>query len=327
MSRPVDSRFRGLLAQPLDSIEPPRESAPLKAPRPAPNPDATDAQVPIEAALELAEARDRLTRQTDILKLAAEEAQKARDLAEVANRSKSDFLTSMSHELRTPLNAILGINEMLIEEFEEEGLDTYLEPLHRVQQAGEHLLALINGLLDLSKIEAGRMELHPARVDVAGLAEEVVGAARPLADKNDNRLELDCPSDAGDMYADPLRLKQVVLNLLSNACKFTERGEVRLVVSRAHGGAADTLTFAVSDTGIGMTAEQVECLFQDYAQADESISQRFGGTGLGLAISRRLARIMGGEISVTSRPDEGSTFVLTLPSTAAGGSDTTDAQE
>ena len=312
MSRPLDSRSRGAAQRPA-SAEPP--------------PDSTDAQVPVEAALELAEAQDRLTRQTDLLKLAAEEAKRAQDMAEIANRSKSDFLTNMSHELRTPLNAILGINEMLIEEFEEEGLDTYLEPLNRVQQAGQHLLALINDLLDLSKIEAGRLELHPTRVDLAELAEQLMGAAGPLAAKNDNRLELECPSDAGAIYADPLRLKQVVLNLLSNACKFTERGEVRLAVSRTRKGAEDAVTFAVSDTGIGMTAEQAESLFQDYAQADESISKRFGGTGLGLAISRRLARMMGGEISVTSRPDAGSTFVLTLPVAAAEASDTAAARD
>lgn len=287
------------------------------APERAEGPETHRAQPPLDVMLGLVRSEDRLREQRDILGRAADTAIEARQLADVANQAKSDFLASMSHDLRTPLTAIIGITEMLVEELEEEGLVDYLEPLNRVHRAGEHLLALINDVLDLSKIEAGRMELQPERVAVASLAEELIDAAHPLANRKNNRLALEVQSDPGAIYADSLRLKQVVLNLLSNACKFTEGGEVRLSISRTAGGEAGELSFVVSDNGIGMTAEQMAMIFQDFSQADANISRRYGGTGLGLAISRRLARMMNGDISVTSRPGEGSVFTLTVPADTA----------
>jgi CheY-like chemotaxis protein/two-component sensor histidine kinase len=217
----------------------------------------------------------------------------------------------MSHELRTPLNAIIGITEMLREDAEDEGQDELIEPLGRIHRAGNHLLHLINEILDLSKIEAGKLELHLEEVGLAALSQDVAATAQPLAAKNGNRLIVDCPGDIGSIRSDVTRLRQIVLNLLSNACKFTEGGEVRLGIGRE----SDRITITVADTGIGMTAEQLGRLFQEFNQADSSTTRRYGGTGLGLAISRRLARLMGGDITVESTPGEGSTFTVWLPAT------------
>jgi adenylate cyclase len=235
----------------------------------------------------------------------------ARDQAMRAAEAKGQFLANMSHELRTPLNAIIGITEMLREDAEDEGQAELVEPLDRIHRAGNHLLHLINEILDLSKIEAGKLELHVEVVELAAFSQDIAATARPLAEKNDNRLIVDCPANIGGVHSDATRLRQIVLNLLSNACKFTERGEVRLRVDRE----PDRITIAVGDTGIGMTAEQLGKLFQEFSQADSSTTRRYGGTGLGLAISRRLARLMGGDITVESTPGEGSAFTVHLPAT------------
>ena len=244
-------------------------------------------------------------------------AEESRDEAMEASRTKSSFLANMSHELRTPLNAIIGLTELLCENAPRFGTEKALEPLRRVLRAGRHLLGLINDILDLSKIEAGKMDLTLETVTIQPVVEEVLGTARPLAEQNKNELALDSPEGIGSVYADNMRLRQVLLNLLSNACKFTKDGTVRLGVTRVEEAGQHWVDFAVSDTGIGMTEEQLGRLFQEFAQADASTTRQFGGTGLGLAISRRLCRLMGGDVTVTSEPGKGSTFTMRLPAQAA----------
>ena len=238
--------------------------------------------------------------------------EKSRQL-EAASRHKSQFLANMSHELRTPLNAIIGLTEMLREEADGPEFEGFVEPLERVQRAGKHLLGLINDVLDLSKIEAGKIELQEEDVDLAALARDLVVTAQPLADKNANRLALECPADIGAIRADPMRLRQVLLNLLSNACKFTEKGTVTLSVARAPRNGGGGIALAVADSGIGMTPGQIGKLFTEFTQADSSTTRKYGGTGLGLAISRRLIEMMGGGIDVESAPGKGSTFRVWLP--------------
>jgi len=252
---------------------------------------------------------------TDIseLKQRQEELEVAMQQAESANRAKSAFLANMSHELRTPLNAIIGLTEMMVGNAARFGTEKALEPLGRVNRAGKHLLELINQALDLSKIEAGKLELNPEIVNIPRLVDEVVGTARSLAEQNKNRLIVDCPSDIAPLYVDALRMRQILLNLLSNACKFTKNGEVILRVVPAMAQGRRWLDFMVSDSGIGMTADQLAKLFQEFTQADQSTARRYGGTGLGLAITRRLCRMMDGEVSVTSELGKGSTFTVRLP--------------
>ncbi len=237
----------------------------------------------------------------------------AKEAAEAASRAKSTFLANMSHELRTPLNAIIGYSEMLQEEAQDQGLDSFVRDLEKVRSAGQHLLGVINDILDLSKIEAGRMELHPETIDVAKMARGVVTTVEPLIQKSGDTLRADLPDDLGEMYADVTKLRQVLLNLLSNASKFTERGTVSFSAARERGGAGDALVFRVADNGIGMTTEQVGRLFQPFVQADASTTRKFGGTGLGLAISRRYCQMMGGDITVRSEPGRGSEFTVRLP--------------
>jgi GAF domain-containing protein len=241
---------------------------------------------------------------------------KSRQLAEASER-KSQFLASMSHELRTPLNAIIGLTEMMVTNAARFGTEKALEPLRRVNAAGTHLLSLINEILDLSKIEAGKLELNPERVNLTRLIDEVIGTAGQLAEKNQNRLVVEAQENLGLIHADSMRLKQILLNLLSNACKFTKEGEIALRVRKVANG-RDWVELAVADTGIGMTAEQQAKLFQDFTQADSLTARRYGGTGLGLAISRKLARMMGGDVTVASEPGKGSIFTVRLP----GGADT-----
>jgi signal transduction histidine kinase len=236
----------------------------------------------------------------------------ARALAEAASQHKSQFLASMSHELRTPLNAIIGLTEMMITSAARLGTEKALEPLRRVNAAGTHLLSLINEVLDLSKIEAGRLELNPEPVDLARLIDEVIGTAGQLAEKNQNRLIVEAHENLGALNADSMRLKQILLNLLSNACKFTKEGEVALRVRKVADG-RDWIELAVADTGIGLTAEQQAKLFQEFTQADSLTARRYGGTGLGLALSRKLARMMGGDVIVASEPGKGSVFTVRLP--------------
>jgi signal transduction histidine kinase len=239
---------------------------------------------------------------------------KSRQL-EMASENKSRFLSSMSHELRTPLNAIIGLTEVMVSHAARFGTEKALEPLRRVNAAGTHLLSLINEVLDLSKIEAGKLELNPEPVDLARVIDEVIGTAGQLAEKNKNRLVVEAQENVGALTADSLRLKQILLNLLSNACKFTKEGEVALRVRKVADG-RDWVELAVADTGIGLTAEQQAKLFQEFTQADSLTARRYGGTGLGLALSRKLARMMGGDVTVTSEAGKGSVFTVRLPGTS-----------
>ena len=242
-----------------------------------------------------------------------EEALKvARDHAEAMSRTKSSFLANMSHELRTPLNAIIGLTEMMVKNAARFGTEKAQEPLQRVNRAGTHLLGLINQVLDLSKIEAGKLEFNPQTVQLAPLIKDVISTAEQLAEQNKNRLVVDAQKNLGELTVDPMRLRQILLNLLSNACKFTKAGEVKLAARKVSNGSS-FVEFAVSDTGIGMTAEQQAKLFEEFSQADAATAQRFGGTGLGLAITRKLARMMGGDVTVTSEPGKGSVFTVRLP--------------
>ena len=236
---------------------------------------------------------------------------KSRQL-ELASQNKSQFLSSMSHELRTPLNAIIGLTEMMVTNAARFGTEKAQEPLQRVNRAGKHLLSLINEVLDLSKIEAGKLELCPESVTLAPLVDEVIGTARQLAEQNKNRLVAECQENLAPLTVDPMRLRQILLNLLSNSCKFTKQGEVALRVRKVADG-RDWIELAVADTGIGLTAEQQAKLFQEFTQADSLTARRYGGTGLGLALSRKLARMMGGDVTVMSEPGNGSVFTVRLP--------------
>jgi signal transduction histidine kinase/CheY-like chemotaxis protein/HAMP domain-containing protein len=240
--------------------------------------------------------------------------EKGRQL-ELTSQHKSQFVASMSHELRTPLNAIIGLTEMMVSNAPRFGTEKAVEPLRRVHGAGTHLLGLINQVLDLSKIEAGKLELSPETVNVAPLLEDIIGTARQLAEHNKNRLVVESPDNLGSLTVDPMRLRQILLNLLSNACKFTKQGEVRLRVKRVVDG-RDWIVIAVADTGIGMTPEQQAKLFEEFTQADSSTARQYGGTGLGLAITRKLARMMGGDVTVASEPGKGSVFTVRLPGSA-----------
>jgi signal transduction histidine kinase/CheY-like chemotaxis protein len=244
----------------------------------------------------------------------------AKDAAEAANRAKSMFLANMSHELRTPLNAIIGYSELLEEEATDEGVTAFVPDLQKIRTAGRHLLALINDILDISKIEAGRMELYLESFDVAPMIDNVVTTIQPVIDKNGNTLRVvfeDGTDEdaAGKMRADLTKVRQVLFNLLSNAAKFTEKGTITLAVRRRAGADfnTDMIEFRVTDTGIGMSDEQMDRLFEKFTQADASTTRKYGGTGLGLAISRHFCRMMGGDITVESALGTGSTFSVRLP--------------
>ncbi|MEM9806501.1 MAG: response regulator, partial [Cyanobacteria bacterium P01_D01_bin.56] len=251
---------------------------------------------------------------------AMEEAESARIKAEDANRSKSEFLANMSHELRTPLNAIIGYSEMLEEEVTTIGEDEFVPDLQKIQGAGKHLLGLINSVLDLSKIEAGRMELFLEDIQVKTITKDIIGTIQPLVQKNGNQLYVSCPSNIGTIHADQVKLRQSLINLLSNACKFTENGEIALTIKETNtttqaGGQESCVQFEVTDTGIGMTPEQMAKVFQAFTQADTSTTRKYGGTGLGLTITKQFISMMGGDVSVDSIYGKGTTFTLTIPRT------------
>ncbi|MGA1540678.1 MAG: response regulator, partial [Chthoniobacterales bacterium] len=244
------------------------------------------------------------------LKHAVEDAELAREQAQEANKTKSAFLANMSHELRTPMNAIIGYSEMLLEEAEDTG-EKWMEPdLKKILSSAKHLLQLINDILDLSKIEAGRMTVFLEPVDILQTAKDVAATVDPLVAKNANTFELQCADDVGQMRTDLTKLRQTLFNLLSNASKFTEKGKITLEIKRRADG---MVSFAVQDTGIGMNRSQMEKLFGEFVQADASTTRKYGGTGLGLAISRKFCRMLGGDITVESEPGRGSVFTAILP--------------
>jgi signal transduction histidine kinase len=247
-----------------------------------------------------------------VLERTAELTDALEQLEEVS-RHKSEFMANMSHELRTPLNAIIGYSEMLQEQAEDLDQPDFIPDLQKVQTSGRHLLDLVNDVLDFSKIEAGKMELYLETFYVPKMVNDVASVIHPLAEKNANSLEVHCDINLGYMHVDMVKVRQTLFNLLSNACKFTERGTITLSVARSHADGVDWVNFKVSDTGIGITPEQMSKLFQPFSQADSSTTRKYGGTGLGLVVSRNFCRMMGGNITVECEEAKGSTFTCTLP--------------
>ena len=261
----------------------------------------------------LQEAHDMQRRNAQQLAGLVEELRLAQKHAEAATRAKSDFLASMSHELRTPLNAIILYSELLQEVAEDQGLGTFITDLQRIQSSGKHLLELINGILDLSKIEAGKMTVSLDTFEISAMLDELLHTVEPLVQKNDNTLTVNCGVDCGVMTADLTKTRQILLNLLSNAAKFTRAGTIVLEVQRSCGLNRPSIEFVVTDTGVGMTPEQTSKIFDPFTQADVTTSRKYGGTGLGLALVARFCRLMGGDVTVESEPDIGSRFTVRLP--------------
>ena len=261
----------------------------------------------------LSDRNDQIEQQNREIEQARKAALEAKEAAETANQSKSVFLANMSHELRTPLNAIIGYSEMLEEDAQASGQKEFVSDLQKIRSSGKHLLGLINDVLDLSKVEAGKMKLFLETFDVGSLIEEVVATAGPLVERNGNNLEVRCAQDVGQIREDVTKVRQVLLNLLSNAAKFTERGKVELEVVREADVTGSWVVFRVRDSGIGMTPEQTTKLFQAFTQADGTTMRKYGGTGLGLALSRKFCVMMGGDINVESEAGKGSTFIVRLP--------------
>ncbi len=243
-----------------------------------------------------------------------DELEAAREKAEAATRTKSQFLATMSHELRTPLNAVIGISEMLREEVEDNKDEDYVEPLSRVTRAGKHLLSLINEILDLSKIEAGKMEIIPEHVHLNEFLDDIRSTSLTLAEKKNNQLIVEINAKLKNIFVDPTRLRQIILNLVSNACKFTECGKITLSVQDKEIDNVDWFEFKVLDNGIGIEEEKLESLFEEFNQADNTTTRKYGGTGLGLTICRRLCDIMGGSINVRSEIGVGTEFCFLIPS-------------
>ncbi|MBI2876395.1 MAG: response regulator [Candidatus Tectomicrobia bacterium] len=261
----------------------------------------------------LALTHQQVEQRTEELHIQHEKLQEMNNQLEATTRHKSQFLANMSHELRTPLNAIIGYSEMLQEEAEDLGHEDFIPDLQKINAAGKHLLALVNDILDLSKIEAGKMSLYLETFDIPSMVQDVMTTINPLAEKSANTLQVRCADDLGAMRADVTKVRQALFNLLSNACKFTEQGTITLEVARETISGTDWVTFAVTDTGIGISPEQMEKLFQAFSQADVSTTRKYGGTGLGLVLSQQFCRMMGGDITVESRLGQGSTFTLRLP--------------
>jgi signal transduction histidine kinase len=242
------------------------------------------------------------------------ELEQARDLAEAATRAKSRFLANISHELRTPLSVIIGYTELLQESAQEAGYDQLMPRLKRIKLSGNHLLTIISNLLDITKIEAGKMEFYAETFDIPTLVNDVGAMLQPVIEKKANTLEISCAPDLGSMHTDLTKMRQILFNIIDNAAKFTEQGIIRLSVTRASDPQAAWINFSIADTGIGLTPEQIQNLFQEFTQADYSTTRQYGGTGLGLALCRHYCRMMGGEITVNSDGlGKGSAFTIHLP--------------
>jgi signal transduction histidine kinase len=257
--------------------------------------------------------RSELETETERHRATAVRLEQAKEAAEKANRAKSIFLAKMSHELRTPLNAVIGYSEILLEDELERENKTKMADLQRINSAGKHLLSLVTDVLDLSKIESDTTELAIEIVDIGQLAQQTFATIRPLAEEKNNKMILDCGSDLGDVEADATKLRQVILNLLSNAAKFTTDGTITMAVRRTKGPTADWIEIRVQDTGIGIAESDLPKLFQNFGQASASTASKYGGSGLGLAVSQKLCGLMGGGISCTSEVGRGSTFVVRVP--------------
>jgi signal transduction histidine kinase len=270
----------------------------------------------------LQEAHDTQRKNAQQLAALVEELRVAQKNAEAATRAKSDFLASMSHELRTPLNAIILYSELLQEVAEDQGQESFITDLQRIQSAGKHLLELINGILDLSKIEAGKMTVSLETFEVREMVDELLHTVEPLIQKNDNALTVTCSVKAGAMTADLTKTRQILLNLLSNAAKFTRGGTIELEVERRTIADRPWVEFRLTDTGVGMTPEQASKVFDPFTQADVTTTRKYGGTGLGLALVARFCRLMGGEVRVESEPNVGSRFTVRLPAEVVAETDT-----